>query len=265
MKRFTLTFWAMALIIFLGCSKDSDPGTDPPDGVDKSANLLGTGDSANDILANDTYSRLVIELAYVNDYRPTQASMNNFVNFLRDHTFKQDIEIVYRNLPSPNKNTLTIQEVADLENDNRTLYNDGETIAIYIYFADGIPNEDVDNQTVTLGAVYRNTSMVVYEENVRFLANQSADITLTDVETATVNHEFGHLLGLVDLGTPEVNPHEDPNANSHCNVLGCLMSAELEFGDGMMSVLKSNKASKGVTVPVLDAECMLDLQANGGR
>lgn len=265
MKRFSIGLWVLAFVLVLSCSKDSDPGTDIPDGVDKSANLLGTGDSANDILSNDTYTSLVIELAYVNDYRPTQASMNNFVNFLRDHTFKQDIEIVYRNLPSPNKNTLTIQEVADLENENRTLYNEGDTIAIYIYFADGIPNEDVDNQTVTLGAVYRNTSMVIYEENVRFLANQSSEISDTDVETATVNHEFGHLLGLVDLGSPEVNPHEDPNANSHCNILGCLMGSELQFGDSMMSVLESNKASKGVTVPGLDAECILDLQANGGR
>ena len=262
MKRLSAYFLFFCLL--LACSKDSGSDPNPIDAIDKSANLLATGDSANDILSNDTYSRLVIELAYVDGYRPTQAAMNNFVNFLRDRTFKQDIEIVYKNLPSPNKNTVTIQEIAELENDNRTLYNEEDTIAIYIYFTDAVPVGDVDNNTVTLGAVYRNTSMVVYEENVRFIANQSSDISNTDVETATVNHEFGHLLGLVDLGTPEVNPHEDPNANSHCNVLGCLMGAELEFGDGMSKALKSSKA-KGVSVPLLDAECILDLQANGGR
>ena len=264
MNRNTLYSFLIAILVVIGCSKDSDPGSNPTDTVDKSANLLGTGDSANDILSNDVYSRMVIELAYVDGFRPTQASMTNFVNFLRDRTFKQEIEIVYNNLPSPNKNTLTIQEIADLENENRTLYNEDDTIAIYIYFTDAVPVEDVDNQTVTLGAVYRNTSMVVYEENVRFIANQSSEITTTDVETSTVNHEFGHLLGLVDLGTPEVNPHTDPDAESHCNVLGCLMGAELQFGDGMMSAIKSSKA-KGVSVPVLDAECILDLQANGGR
>lgn len=264
MSRLSFSSYLLALFVLLGCAKDSNPGVDPPDTIDKSANLLATGDSANDILSNDFYTKMVIELAYVDDYRPTQAAMNNFTNFLRDHTFKQDISIVYRNLPSPNKNTLTIQEIADLENENRTLYNEDDTIAIYIYFTDAVPSEDLENSTVTLGAVYRNTSMVVYEENVRFIANQSNEITITDVETATVNHEFGHLLGLVDLGSPEVNPHEDPNANSHCNVLGCLMSAELQFGPGMKKALKNSK-SKGVSVPGLDPECVLDLQANGGK
>ena len=97
------------------------------------------------------------------------------------------------------------------------------------------------------------------------LAQQSAQISNADVEAATLNHEFGHLFGLVDLGSPQVNDHEDTEAEHHCNVTGCLMRAELQFGGGIMSMLESRTA-KGLTVaPDLDAECILDLQANGGR
>lgn len=264
MKKFRILIILLTIGFFLNCSKDSDNTT--PGGIDKSANLLATGDSANDILSNTIYSRLLIEAAYVTGFRPTTETMNNFETYLRDRTFKTDIQVVYRELDSPNEETLTLQEIADLESENRTAYNEGETLAIYIYFADApSDSDDEDEGIVTLGAVYRNTSMVIHEGVVRKLANQSSLITISDVETSTLNHEFGHLFGLVDLGSAMVNPHEDPDAENHCDIAGCLMRGELQFGGGMMGVLEKSKLSKGVAVPTLDAECILDLQNNGGR
>lgn len=259
-----LLFLTVGLLLF-NCSKDSDPAEIIEPGIDKSANLLATGDSAFDILANDNFSSLRIEAAYVAGFRPTTTAMTDFEDFLRARTFKEDITVIYRELPSPGEETLTLQEIADLEDENRTEYNEGTSLAIYIYFADA-PAEGDDEQQglVTLGAVYRNTSMIIYESTVRDLASQSVLVTNADVETATLNHEFGHLFGLVDLGSPEVNPHEDPDAANHCDIAGCLMRAELQFGGGIMGILES-RAGKGAAVPDLDAECILDLQANGGR
>ena len=219
------------LLIILGCSKNSDDNPEEnPINIDKSANLLGTGDSANDLLSNDKFTKLKIEIAYVTGYRPTAAAMNDFVDYIRQHTFKQDIEMVYTELDSPNKETLSLQEIAKLESDNRTVYNDGESLGIYIYFADA-PSDDDDAEEglVTLGAVYRNTSMIIYEETIRTFAAFSIFLLVADVENATINHEFGHLFGLVNLGTTPVNDHEDPEAESHCLVNGCLMRAELQF------------------------------------
>lgn len=253
----------VAVLLLTACSKSSDGNNPPP--VDKSANLLATGASAHDILSNTPFTNMLVEVTYVQNYKPTQESMDNFVTFLQELTFKQNIAVEYTQLPSPGEETLTLQEIADLENENRTAYNDGTTLAIYIYFADA-PSDDDDAATgsVTLGAVYRNTSMVIHEATVRKLAGQSALVTLADVESATLEHEFGHLFGLVDLGTTEINPHEDPDSVNHCDVPGCLMRAELQFGSGIMGVLAS-RAGKGAAVPELDAECLLDLQANGGK
>ena len=287
-------FYLLALgFVVVACSKDSN-GDDPgPQPVDKSLNLKGTGDSANDILSNDVYTKLLIEIAHVKGFRPTPNAMTNFVGFIRQHTFKQDIELVYKELPSPEEESLTLEEIAKLETENRTAYNNGETLAIYIYFADApAHDDDEDEGLVTLGAVYRNTSMIIHEGTVWSLASQSQFISITDVETATLNHEFGHLFGLVNLGTAAVNPHEDAEAVNHCNVDGCLMRAELQFGgpsnksglvsskntaegglkagcslsgQSVMSMLK-NKTAKGLAPAVpLDAECILDLQGNGGR
>ncbi len=300
-------FYLLALALVLGCSNDSDDNDpDKPKVVDKTLNRLGTGDSAIDLLSNETYTNLRIEIAYVEGFRPTQDAMDGFVAYLKEHTFKENIELVYNELASPKEENLTLEEIADLEEDNRTIYNDDKTLAIYIYFSDSpAEDDDEDKDLVTLGAVYRNTSMIIHEVTVRKLAAQSIFISDSDVESSTLNHEFGHLFGLVNLGIEPVNDHEDiqtdeggeptlddqgnTTGNSHCNVDGCLMNAELQFGGGSAkntsltakngnglkagcrlsgkSVLKmlSAQTAKGGLAPDLDSECILDLQTSGGR
>lgn len=307
MKKYSISLLILLFTLVFSCSKSADNNTDNDANagpIDKSANLLATGASANDILSNANFTKLQVEIAYVAGLRPTDASMTEFQQYLQQHTFKQEVELIFKELPSPDEEDLTLDEIDDLEQENRTVYNNGQTLGIYIYFADA-PSEDDDEDKglVTLGAVYRNTSMIIYESTVRRLAALSSSISVTDVESATLNHEFGHLFGLVNIGTVPVNDHEDvrlddegnpemdsegnPIGNKHCNVDGCLMRAELQFGrssksslsakgenglkagcsltgKSMMKILESSLTAKGAA-PDLDPECILDLQSNGGR
>lgn len=302
MNKFKSLFLVGIIAFSVSCSKsssDSD-GDNEEAKVDKAANSLATGDSAKDILSNETYDKLLIEIAYVTGFKPTEAAMADFTEYLQEHTFKEDIELIYNELSSPSEDELTLQEIADLETSNRTAFNTGSTLAIYIYFADApAKGDDLESGLVTLGAVYRNTSMVIHEITVRDLASLSSSISEADVETTTLNHEFGHLFGLVNLGTDMVNDHESESENedgqlvgdNHCNQAVCLMRAELQFGgssgkslpsnalaqyeDGVksgctlsgstvLSLLQQNTGKTTNTVP-LDAECLLDIQANGGR
>jgi hypothetical protein len=236
---------------------------------------LATGASANDLLANTNYSNLLIEIGYVSGFRPTAEAIATFETFLRARTFKESVEFTYKELSSPNQESLTNEEIAEMESENRTAYNTGNTMALYIYFADApSENDDKSEGLVTLGAVYRNTSMVIYEATIRELVGNSVTISVADVEAATLNHEFGHLLGLVNLGSDPVNPdHEDTEVdetqgeigNNHCNVEGCLMRAELQFGGSLAKMMRSNVSKGLAAIPELDAECILDLQSNGGR
>ncbi len=290
MRKTKILFVLSCFIFFLtGCSKNS---VESPTSIDKTANLQATGDSANDILSNDNFTKMKIEIAYVTGFRPTTAAMNDFVEYLRKHTFKQNIELIYSELDSPEEETLSLQEIAQLESDNRTVYNDGETLGVYIYFADAPSDDDnEDEDLVTLGAVYRNTTMIIYEETIRRFSVLSNFVPVADIESATINHEFGHLFGLVNLGSEPVNDHEDPEAESHCIVPGCLMRAELQFnpsrvptsktaknvetnelksacslnGQSVLKMLELSMAKGQSIAPDLDSECILDLQANGGR
>lgn len=302
-KKKIIGFLAFFAVFFLmSCSSDDGSGTSTGgDGGGDGDNLTGdpvqdfpqnfqaTGASANDLLSANVYDSLRVEIAYPTGFRPTQETLDNFEQFMFSHTFKTNLEYVFTELPSPNEETLTLQEISDLEIENRTVYSDDNSIGVYIYFTDAPSDTDDDEDgLVTVGAVYRNTSMVIFESTVRSVANSSFGISITDVETATVNHEFGHLFGLVELGSTQVNDHEDPNAPNHCNVEGCLMQAELQltatFGTfalrgetnqnhlhyacslsdaSVLEMLNSTTASGNFAD--LDPECVLDLQNNGGR
>lgn len=292
MKNLQIYLAILGLSLVLGCTKktaETSGENSRPDDI--SANLLAAGASANDILSNDKFTKMKIEIAYVVGFKPTNEAMDEFVDFLKVNTLKENIELVFTELPSPDEETLTIDEIADLEEKNRTVYTVGNTLGVYIYFSDA-PSDDDDDEdddgAITLGAVYRNTTMIVHQSSVRRIGSRSLSISIADVEIATINHEFGHLFGLVNLGTPQVNNHQDPDAANHCNVEGCLMRAKLQFGrssgkstsltskkglksscsingGSILSLLESNSA-KGFSLAVpLDSECILDLKANGGR
>ncbi|MEM8762405.1 MAG: hypothetical protein AAGD88_01240 [Bacteroidota bacterium] len=296
MKKYWILPFLVVFLVMGSCSSGDDGGNgsnpddpDPPATVDRTPNLQPTGSSANDILSNDSFDRLEIQIGYVTGFRPRAESIANFEAFLRQHTFKDNIEISFLELDSPDEETLTTNEIASLESDNRTLYNNGSTVTIYIYFADAPSDgDDEEEGLVTLGAVYLNTSMVIFESTIRNLSAQTmGNISVADIETATLNHEFGHLFGLVDLGTEQVNIHEDHEAPNHCIVEGCLMRAALQFGSATsralvsgekdttkpicalsgQSVLKmlDTRSAMGVLIPGLDPECILDIQGNGAR
>jgi len=302
MTKFNFLVLVGILTFAVSCSKsasDSDEDNSKTK-VDKGLNLLATGDSAHDILSNDTYDKLLIEIAYVTGFRPSESAMVQFTDYLKEHTFKEEIELVYSELSSPSEDELTLDEIADLETKNRTVFNTDSTLAIYIYFSDApAEGDDLEGGLVTLGAVYRNTSMIIHKVTVRELAGLNSSINEDDVETTTLNHEFGHLFGLVDLGTEMINDHQSESENddgqlvgdNHCNQDGCLMRAELQFGGSsgkslftnstsqyeagiksgcilsgatVLSLLQQNSA-KGIATVGLDAECLLDIRANGGR
>jgi uncharacterized protein YcfL len=255
-----LIFIPLILFLFIGCSKDNNSNN--PQSIDKTANLQSVGESANDFLANLVFTNLEIEIVYAEGHQPTQAAINGMISFINTYAHKSNINYTLTQIPSPGIDAYSIQDVANVERDNRTAYNEGNTLALFIYFADGSSDQDDGEGSVTLGAAFRNTSIVVYEKTAKELADKSS-ATLEDIETATLQHEMGHLFGLINLSVNDIHngtadDHHD--GVNHCNVANCLMNAEIEYSGGILGRLETGKG-----IPVLDALCIEDLQANGGK
>jgi len=247
------------LLLIIGCSKDSANPDNGTPRIDKSANLKALGASANELLSDAKFTSLTIEVVYVTGFKPTDAALNNLSQFLGQHTFKPDgITITTRAVASSNKAPFSIEEIAQIERDERNVYNAGDEIAVFIYVADG-SNENDENNKVVLGSAFRNTSVVLYGKTINDIANSSNAVDKNNVEAAVLNHEFGHLFGLVDVGSPMQVNHEDLENEAHCNVDGCLMTASIEFGGSIIDMVNNNN------VPDLDDLCVNDLVANGGK
>lgn len=247
------------ILVFLGCSKDDSSFKERNSGIDKSANLRTLGASANELLSDEKFTSIRIEMVYVPGFEPSPITLDNLSGFLQERTFKPDgVSITTRAVASSGKAPFNIDEIVEIESDQRLLFNAGNEITVYIYFADG-SNEDDSSTKVILGSAYRNTSMVIYGETLKAIASRTNALDKSMVESTIVNHEFGHLFGLVDVGSPMQVNHQDSESVAHCNVSECLMMANISFGSDILNMTDPNE------IPQLEDLCIGDLQANGGR
>lgn len=227
--------------------------------VDISVNKKAVGDSANDMLSNENFDTLAFELFYVAGMEPTQNTISNFENFLAARLNKSGgISIEMKEIEITNQEVYSITDIRTLEDDIRTKYNKDKEIYVFGIFLDGSYSENTENGSV-LGVAYRNTSFVIFEETIQQFSGQPLAPSKTVLESTVLNHEFGHLLGLVNAGTTPQSDHQDVEHGRHCTTENCLMYWTAETGEGLLSSIS------GGTIPSLDASCLEDSKANGGK
>tara|TARA_R110000868_G_scaffold335496_1_gene596347 strand:- start:58 stop:834 length:777 start_codon:yes stop_codon:yes gene_type:complete len=253
---------AVLTLIFaltLSCSKQDSTNDITVNGNLVSNNKKATGSSSYDLLAEDTFKSMVVEVVYVQGYEPSTAAINNFVTFLNERVNKsQGISIVKRAIASSGKATFTNEEIIAIEDANRTKYNTSNQIAVWAFFVDGESASNTSSGLV-LGTAYRNTSFVIYEKTIQGLSDSPFKPSRSLLETTVMTHEFGHILGLTNLGAKLQSNHEDTDHAKHCNVESCLMYWSAESGSGITNMVSGGSA------PKLDAQCLADLKANGGK
>jgi predicted Zn-dependent protease len=251
--RKIVTLLTISFFLIVSCSKEDDNSGNPV------ANKQTTGSSSKDLLSDTKFKSMVIELVYVDGFEPSTAAISNFVSFIEARTYKPNgISVIKRSIPSPGKATFTVTEISEIEKANRTKYNTANQIAVWVLFVDG--KSAIDTGTsVVLGEAYWNTSFVIFQKTVQGLSDSPWEPSRSLMETTVITHEFGHILGLTNLGTPMQTNHEDTAHLKHCNVPTCLMYWSSESGKSF-----SNLGSVA-TAPQLDAQCLADLKAQGGR
>lgn len=263
-KKMKLSIYKFIFILFVGlaiisCKSDdsNEIEVDP-----KAENLKALGSSAEDILSDDIYKSLTIELVYSSIYRPTQEAIDNLWAFINARVNKPSGVVFIETMINDQSGApFNISEIRAIEAENRTIFTVEDDIAIYIYFANGSAQGDTKN-SVTLGTAYQNTSIVLYEKTLQTLTVDNPDL-LPDLESTVLHHEMGHIFGLVNIQSDDIHTnHEDPDNSRHCIIEECLMYFEsLAPTRQIMDQLMR----RGGSIPEFDSLCIEDLQAKGGK
>lgn len=256
---------ALVLSLVLGfgaCAEGGSAPTEPPGGEINPPgepppynHALGPGASAADLLAGDDFDSLVVQVSYVEGHRPTDEGLQILEEFILARLHKPaGISIrVAAPLQIASQATYTVSEVRDLEEQHRTEYTRERTLAVHFLFLGG----EFADQANVLGFAYNNTSMAIFEEKIRAHSGGISQPTTATVEGVVLNHELGHLLGLVNNGSTMQTEHQDEPHGRHCDDPDCLMYYAVRTTDFISNLLGG--------MPTLDQNCLDDLAANGGR
>lgn len=221
-------------------------------------NHRSAGDSANDYLSDSKFTKAIIEIQAVEGYEPTAETLAHLQSFAEARFNKTSVEIIVDPaIPSPGKTSYSLEDVRKIENDNRLYFTTGTTIYAYFLFLDGGSSTD-DGDRKTLGYAHQNTSIAIFQKTITSLSGELLQPTTTVLETTVIEHELAHLMGLVNIGSDIQSSHHDSDHGAHCTNTSCLMHYTVDTSDVVANLVGSN-------VPELDADCIEDLQANGGK
>lgn len=216
-------------------------------------NNKNTGSSAHALLSGEPYTRLIIELSHMSGFHLQDETKDSLRTFLERYLDKPGgIEIYQHDVPDFPENTMTLDDIKRWEIEYRQYYSGNNSIAVHILITNGAySTPDV------LGVAYRNTSVALLGKTIHNNSGGLLQVGRTQLETTVLLHEIGHLLGLVDAGTPMQHHHIDNNHGKHCDNNACLMYYQAET-TAILGFLLGNPA------PGLDSNCVNDLKANGG-
>jgi hypothetical protein len=243
----------LSFFIIGGCSKSSTSYVNNPDAPDHLHNRP-VGASANELLASNKYTSLKIEVQYMTGFAPDAGALNHLQSVLTSLLNKPGgISIITKEIPGASNITLSVNDILTIERNNRTAFTNGTELAVYILYTNG---NYTDNNV--LGVAYRNTSAALFGKKINDNSGGIGQANRTKLVATVAEHELGHLLGLVDLGSSMQTNHKDPANGSHCNNSNCLMYHASETSDIFGFLITGN-------IPSFDANCRADMTANGGK
>ncbi|MGG9960965.1 M12 family metallo-peptidase [Ferruginibacter sp. SUN106] len=251
-KLVVISLLAIIGVHNFSCSKKDSTSTGLP--AINSANDKQVGASANDLLSAANYTSVKIEIQYMPGFAPDAAAINNLTAFFNSLINKPGgITVVQSQIASANKVVLSLTDIATIEKNNRTVFTSGNQLGVYFLYTDGTYTE-----SAVLGLAYRNTSMCILGKTVHDNSGSIGQASRTKLESTVIEHEAGHILGLVDIGSPMQTNHKDAAHGNHCSNTSCLMYYSSETTDVLGFLITG-------TIPLLDANCKADLHANGGK
>lgn len=211
-----------------------------------------------DFLSGNKYKSLVIQVVSERGYSLNSKTNENLVAFLGSRLNKPGgIQVVSKEVEPNGKAYISSSDLIEIERKYRTEFSKGSTLTAFVYVS-GSQSTENHGDFKMLGIQYGETGVALFGKTIDDYSGGLNQPSSTTLQTTVVEHEFGHLLGLVNSGTKMREYHEDGSHPHHCNNENCLMFYAVETSDVIKNLLNDH-------VPELDNKCVMDLQYNGGK
>ena len=185
-------------------------------------------------------------------YMLDTAAVNKFLFFVSSRITKSGgIRLEQHPVATQGKTFLNIDDLVYLERQVRTNFTAGSVIAVHVLVCNA---RFTDSLIFALS--YWNTSICLFGKNIDDNSGGNGQVTRSNLLSALLQHEFGHLMGLVGQGSALQSSHRDFSNGAHCNNPDCLMFYGVETASNL---------GMPNHIPSLDTNCINDLKANGGK
>lgn len=183
--------------------------------------------------------RIVVDVIYESGHAPYtrttiqsnpiwQITEENLVAMFLGRTILPEIVVPkkiedMREISVQNKGSWTVQEILDLAQQHRVGQSSETESHFVVLFLGGYFNDGTKDFPTTVGVSLGGTTIIAIFKEVVESTSTANPLVSRYVEQATVIHEMGHALGLVDNGLPMKEAHKDADHGPHCDNPECVM------------------------------------------
>jgi predicted Zn-dependent protease len=144
---------------------------------------------------------------------------------------------------------------------HRNTPSEGDTATFYFVWLPGYYHDGMMVRKDVLGVSFGGTGVIGMFKPVIESSGGVGPGTNVEkyVEQATLVHEFGHAIGLVNNGLALTTPHQDEPHGAHCSNQDCVMYYAIEGTSGAIEFV--NKAVTGQSSVLFAGDCLADVDA----
>lgn len=222
-----------------------------------------------EVLGGDPWTRLVVQVDHAPGRAPSEAALTHLVMTLQNVTRKSEIVLdVRETLPSDAEERWTADELVQLEARLRRMEHRAPDALMHVLYPAGRYERGNAAGVTISGPVLGPVVVfldVLRDVDVRTpfagVPLPNPQVAVEVLERATLLHEAGHAVGLVNNGLPMVKDREDPENEGHTTNRASVMYYAVETENGLRELLLRD----GSVPDRFDRDDLADLRSAGGR
>lgn len=255
-----------ALVLFSSCAKKKEDV--------RVASVKNRFESSVNYFSSTT--RLTIEVAYESGHAPytdTKITLSDGAPSSLWNLLEENLNALYlgrnpfpiiavpktlnemQELPVQGKTSWTVADIMALAKEHRKGTSSETQSYFWVVFLGGHFNDGKEDKKSMVGVSLGGTTILAIFKDVVRETGEDESLVQRYVEQATLVHELGHALGLVNNGLPMHQDHHDSEHALHCKNPDCVMYWLNEGKTDLIGFVK--KLMKGHVI-MFDQQCLED-------